>query len=77
MANRVGSEDGLTFWGGSRVVDPFGRIVAAATDRSEQLVTATLDAADGRRARELLPTVRDANLPLLQRETTRLLRTAD
>src|SRR5205823_4003977 len=25
MANRVGREGDLTFWGGSRIVDPFGR----------------------------------------------------
>jgi predicted amidohydrolase len=31
MANRVGAENGLTFWGGSRILDPFARVVASAT----------------------------------------------
>lgn len=74
MANRVGSEDGMTFWGGSRVMDPFGSTIAAAAGASEQLVCADLERNDVDRARELLPTVRDSDLPLLQRETSRLLR---
>src|SRR6185295_5660926 len=30
MANRVGAEGELTFWGGSRILDPFGHPLAAA-----------------------------------------------
>lgn len=71
MANRVGREGELTFWGGSRIVDPFGRTVASATD-GEALVHARIDYADVRRARYLLPTLRDANLPLVQREIDRI-----
>jgi predicted amidohydrolase len=73
MANRVGREDGLTFWGGSRIVDARGRVVAAAADAGETLVSARLDYADVRRARHALPTVRDANIPLVHRELARLL----
>ncbi len=72
MANRVGKEGDLTFWGGSRVLDPFGRVLAMATGRGEELVRAELDFDAVRRARFLLPTVRDANLPLVQREIERL-----
>jgi len=72
MANRVGREGELTFWGGSRVVDPFGRVLACAEDEREQLVHACVDFADVRRARYLLPTVRDANVPLLRRELERI-----
>ena len=72
MANRVGSEDGLTFWGGSRVVDPHGRVLATAVGRGEELVCATLDRVEVERARQLLPTIRDANLPLLAREFERI-----
>jgi predicted amidohydrolase len=72
MANRVGAEGDLTFWGGSRILDPFGRPLAGATGRGEALVRAQLDFEAVRRARYLLPTVRDANLPLLQREIERL-----
>lgn len=72
MANRVGREGELTFWGGSRIVDPFGRTLAQAGGRSEELVHATVDFAPVRRARYLLPTLRDANLPLVQREFERV-----
>ena len=73
MANRVGTERDLTFWGGSRILDPFGCVLASAAGRGEELVRAELDFDVVRRARYLLPTVRDANLPLLQREIDRVL----
>ena len=72
MANRVGQEGDLTFWGGSRILDPFGRALATATGGGEQLVHAQLDFEGVRRARYLLPTVRDSNLPLVQREIERV-----
>ena len=73
MANRVGREGDLTFWGGSRILDARGRVVAVAADTRETLVAARLDYADVRRARHALPTVRDANTPLVHRELARLL----
>jgi len=72
MANRVGTEDDLTFWGGSRIVGPFGRVLAQAGDAREQLVRARIATIDVQRARTLLPTMRDANLPLLAAELGRL-----
>jgi predicted amidohydrolase len=68
----LGREGELTFWGGSRILDPFGRTVAAAAGSGEQLVCAQIDFEQVRRARYLLPTVRDSNLPLLQREIERV-----
>ena len=72
MVNRVGVEHKLTFWGGSRIVDPFGRELAVAGNE-EELICATLDYNDVRRARVQLPTVRDSNISLVHRETSRLL----
>lgn len=72
MANRVGSEGDLKFWGGSCVVDPFGRMIAEAEGDAETLVEAELDYDQVRRARYLLPTVRDSNLALVLREAQRL-----
>jgi predicted amidohydrolase len=72
MANRVGREGDLTFWGGSRILDAFGRTVAQAEGTDEQLVTGSIDYADVRRARYLLPTLRDANPRLLRDEFDRL-----
>ncbi len=71
MANRVGSERGAEFWGGSRIVDPFGRVLAAA-GAGEEMIVAELDYDDVRRARFALPTVRDSNLNLVRREMQRL-----
>ncbi|MEO0495888.1 MAG: nitrilase-related carbon-nitrogen hydrolase [Pseudomonadota bacterium] len=71
LANRCGVENDLTFWGGSRIVDPHGRELAVAGD-GEELITAQLDYDAVRHARTLLPTVRDSNFALVQRETNRL-----
>lgn len=60
MANRTGTEGALTFWGGSRILDPAGRTLAVAQGPDSQLVCARLELARIRQARFLLPTVRDA-----------------
>jgi predicted amidohydrolase len=72
FANRLGHEGDAFFWGGSRILDPYGKALAQASDDWIGLVTAELDFADVRRARFLLPTVRDSNLSLVQREIDRL-----
>lgn len=71
MVNRTGVERDLTFWGGSRILDPFGRELAVA-GTGEELITAELNYDEVRRARHLLPTVRDSNLGLVTREAQRL-----
>ena len=71
MANRVGREDDLTFWGGSRILDPFGQDLARAGDGAEMLC-AVVDPAWTREARYRLPTVRDASLDRLVREVRRI-----
>jgi len=72
MANRTGREADLTFWGGSRIIDPFGKLLALAGSEPE-LITATLTYDSLRRARYALPTVRDSNIALIHRETARLI----
>ena len=72
MANRVGTEGGLEFWGGSRIVDANGDVVASAGWVSEDLILTDIDYLDVRRSRFELPTVRDSNLSLVQREIDRL-----
>ncbi len=57
--NRVGFEDGVLFWGGTKVVSPFGRVVAEAEGQDEAVVSATLEAGALRRARTMTPTLRD------------------
>lgn len=62
MANRVGTEGTMTFWGGSRILDPFGKTIAEAPSEQECLVVGELDYEAIRRARFILPTVRDARV---------------
>ncbi len=72
MANRVGTEGGMHYWGGSRIIDPFGNTLALANGDSEQLLIADIDYAQVRLARFHLPTVRDSNLELVRREINRI-----
>jgi predicted amidohydrolase len=67
-ANRVGTEEGVTFAGGSEVRDPTGRLVAAGPESEEALVTADLDPDLLRRARTALPLERDEKRDLVARE---------
>jgi len=72
--NRVGCEDGLSFGGGSLVVDPFGRIAASLPPLDEGLLPVDLDPEILRRARTAYPLLRDENLDLVARELDRLRR---
>ena len=72
LANRVGTEAGVSFWGGSRILDPFGTVLAEAPRDEEALLTAEVDYESVRKARIQLPTVRDSNLGLVRREIARL-----
>jgi predicted amidohydrolase len=71
VANLAVQEDEAVFWGGSRIVDAFGENLAQAGD-GEELITATIDYGQVKRARYQLPTVRDSNLDLIHREVSRL-----
>ncbi len=71
MTNRVGVEGAAEFWGGSAIIDAHGRIIEQAGDQQE-LIIAELDYAQVRQARFNLPTVRDSNFALIQREVNRL-----
>lgn len=51
VANRVGVEGGVTFAGGSLIVDPLGRIIAAAGSAEEELLEVELDPEEIARSR--------------------------
>lgn len=57
--NLVGVENGLQFWGGSRIIAPDGSILAKAKYDEEDLVIGTMDYADLERAEAFVPTLRD------------------
>jgi predicted amidohydrolase len=57
--NRAGIEDGLQFWGGSRLIGPNGRIIAEAKYDEEDFVVAGMDYADTKHVEAFVPTLRD------------------
>jgi len=67
-ANRVGTEEGVTFAGGSEIRHPSGRAVATGPHDEEALVTADLDIDLLRRTRSALPLERDERRDLVARE---------
>jgi len=71
MANFAGDQDGARFWGGSRILDPYGNCLAQAGE-AEELIFADLDFQAVLTARYHLPTLRDSNLDLVYRELGRL-----
>jgi len=67
-ANRVGTEEGVTFAGGSEVRDPTGALRAAGGEEAEELVVADLDPDQLRRARTALPLEAERRTDLVLRE---------
>jgi predicted amidohydrolase len=57
--NLAGVEDGLQFWGGSRLVSPTGNLLAKAKYDEEDLVICEVDYSDIRPAETFIPTLRD------------------
>ena len=57
--NMVGVEDGLQFWGGSRLVSPTGDVLAKAKYDEEDFVTAEVSYNDIIPAEIFIPTLRD------------------
>jgi predicted amidohydrolase len=57
--NLAGIEDGLQFWGGSRLVSPTGDVLTKAKYDCEDFVFAEVDFGDLRTAEPFIPTIRD------------------
>jgi predicted amidohydrolase len=57
--NLSGVEDGLQFWGGSRLISPTGDLLAKAKYDEEDLVICEVDYSDMRSAETFIPTLRD------------------
>jgi predicted amidohydrolase len=57
--NLAGVEDGLQFWGGSRLVSPTGDLLAKAKYDEEDLVICEIDYRDIRPAETFIPILRD------------------
>jgi predicted amidohydrolase len=57
--NLVGVEDGLQFWGGSRLINPTGELIVKAKYDEEDFVMSELDFGDIKPAEAFIPTLRD------------------
>jgi predicted amidohydrolase len=75
FVNRVGTEAGFVYWGGSHVVDPLGEIVAEAPVAVETLLLAEIDLGRVEERRRELPLLGEPRLALIQAELARLVAT--
>jgi len=64
--NLSGVEDGLQFWGGSRLVSPTGDVLVKAKYDEEDFVTCQVDYHDLRTAETFIPTLRDLRPELFE-----------
>ena len=67
------AEDGLEFWGGSFIADPFGRILAKASHDQEEILYADLDPAEVETTRQHWPFLRDRRIDAYGGITSRFL----
>jgi predicted amidohydrolase len=72
--NRVGYEDGITFWGGATVYDPDGKLLVKGPYHEEGLVFCEMDLNQLHRTRARLPILRDERTGMVQRELARILK---
>ncbi|MAE96675.1 MAG: acyltransferase [Deltaproteobacteria bacterium] len=70
--NRVGPEGGIRFWGQSFVADPFGRVLARASDREPELLLVDCDLAAIEETRRHWPFLRDRRIDAYADLTRRL-----
>jgi predicted amidohydrolase len=73
FCNRVGNEEGLTFWGGSRLLGADGSTIAEGPLYEEALVVGSIDTDDLRMQRYSLPLLSDERLDLVRRELDRII----
>ncbi len=71
--NRVGFEDGISFWGGATVHDPNGERIAEGPQYEEALTITEIDLNQLHRTRSRLPLLRDERPDLVQKELKRIL----
>lgn len=65
FSNLAGIEDGLQFWGGSRIIAPSGSIIAQAKYDVDDLISATINYSDIDRVQTWIPTLRDLRPEIL------------
>ena len=71
-SNRCGFEDGVGFWGGSEIIDPFGQRLAKAKYYEEDFLVAEVTLESVRRKRTISPLLRDEDIDLTINELMRI-----
>jgi N-carbamoylputrescine amidase len=66
-------QDGIEFWGGSFIADPFGRVLAKASHNKEEILYADLDSAEVEVTRQHWPFLRDRRIDAYGGITSRFL----
>lgn len=59
FVNLAGIEDGLQFWGGSRIIAPSGSLITRAKYDEDDFISATIDYSDIKRVQAWVPILRD------------------
>ena len=72
FGNRTGFEDGVGFWGGSEILDPFGRRIIKAKYYDEDFIVGEVALESVRRKRTMAPLLRDEDLDLTINELMRI-----
>lgn len=72
FVNRVGFEDGVCFWGGSEIIDPFGQPEVKLPYFEEKLQLTEISLGKVRRARLRTPLLRDEKLDFAINEMLRI-----
>lgn len=72
FSNRVGFEDGINFWGGSEIVDPFGNVLSAAKLFEEDMIYADINFEEVRRARHQARHFLDEDIDLTVRNLLKI-----
>ncbi len=72
FVNRTGVEDGLTFWGGSELIDPYGRRLGKAAYFKEELLVQEIDFLKLKHARINTTLLSDEKLTIVIDELNRI-----
>jgi predicted amidohydrolase len=73
MANRVGNEDGLSYWGGSEIVSPNGATIAKAKQFDLDFIDSVIDINEVKRSRLMSSHFLDEDLRFLSSEIERVM----
>jgi predicted amidohydrolase len=71
-ANRVGAEEGMIFWGGSEVLDPFGQPLCSLPEYDAARAICEIDLEAVERARTLFPHLKEGRPDFVLQEMWRL-----